>query len=262
MSNESAAIYFNYIRERQAIFDLRRAGGPAPWTKDPILQAHHFCNNRREDDRVTKELRKVVADANTPFNALPYAYALARLFNRASTLSNALAGHVEAVKAQRARGELVFHVAYVVSTCGKSMDKVDYVFDVANEVSGLFVPTNSLAAAFKALRSVDGLGSFMAGQIVADLKNDRYLAEAHDWAAWSCPGPGSKKGLEYIFDQPVTDSNYDYFMGLLQQALPEDIRAMKLHAQDLQNTLCEFSKYWRYLNKMGGRRRVFNPRVV
>lgn len=262
MSNESAAIYFNYIRERQSITDKRAAGLPGPWTNDPVLRAHHFCNNKREDDRVTKELRAVVVEAKVPTACLPATYALARMFNRASTFSNALLGGVEAVKAQRARGELVFHVAYVVSTCGKSMDKVDYVFEVFDRVRDLKVPSVSLQSAFQALRTVDGLGSFMAGQIVADLKNDRYLAEAHDWKTWSCPGPGSKKGLEYIFDRPVTDKTYDQYMAILQQALPEDIRAMNLHAQDLQNCLCEFSKYWRYINKMGGRRRVFQPRVV
>lgn len=269
MSNESAAIYFNYIRERQAIFDRRSAGLPAPWTQDPVLQAHHFCNNRREDDRVTKELRKAVTDTAMPWHALPAAYTLARMFNRYSTVSTALqlmargANWVPAVKAMRERGELIFHVAYVVSTCGKSMDKVDYVDGVVNSVKLLDIKTGSLASVFQALRSVDGLGSFMAGQVVADLKNDPHYAlhDAPDWFTWSCPGPGSKKGLEYIFDRAVTDKTYQFYMEMLQQALPEDIRAMKLHAQDLQNTLCEFSKYWRYINKLDGRRRVFNPRL-
>lgn len=265
MSNESAAIYFNYIRERQSIQDKRSAGQPAPWTNDPVLSTRHFCNNRREDDRVTKELRKVVVGANLPLHALPGAYTLARLFNRASTLSIALENMpnwLPAVKAHRAKGELIFHVAYVVSTCGKRMDKLEYVDGVVNAVNLVNVPMGSLSAAFNALRSVDGLGSFLAGQVVADLKNDRYLAEAYDWSSWSCPGPGSLKGLEYIFDRPVTAKMYDHYMAILQQALPEDIRAMKLHSQDLQNTLCEFSKYWRYINKMGGRQRVFSPRVV
>ena len=70
--------------------------------------------------------------------------------------------------------------------------------------------------------------------------------------------PGSKKGLEYIFDRPINEKNYQYHMEALMAALPDDIRAMKLHAQDLQNCLCEFSKYWRYIHKVPGRKRIYH----
>lgn len=264
-NNEAAAAYFHYVRERDLVLQRRRAGEPQPWTQDRILQAHHFCNNRREDDRITIELRKAVVAAQVPLAGLPAAYVLARMFNLPSTVKLALAaeryGHhwVSMVKAHREAGHKIFHTAYVVSTCGRVMDKVDYVAEVVNNVSKIVVPQLSLRAAFESLRTVDGLGSFMAGQIVADLKNDRYLACAHDWQTWSSMGPGSAKGLGILFGVKVTESNYQHWLSELQLALPEDISAMKLHAQDLQNTLCEFSKYWGYLNNAGGRRRVFTP---
>lgn len=264
MTNEAAEAFFYWIRERERIRVLKESGAPQPWTQNPVLRTQHFCNVRREDDRVTKELRKVVHDAQVPLAQLPYAYTLARLFNRASTLGLVLAcvqnrhNWLPVLKRHRDAGHLIFHVAYVVSTCGKAMDKLDYVDGVANAVKLLDVPTDSLLSAFNTLRSIDGLGSFLAGQVVADLKNDRYLAEAHDWHSFSCMGPGSKKGLEYIFDKPVSEKSYQYCLDALKTALPEDIRAMKIHDQDLQNCLCEFSKFWRITNKMPGRTRTYH----
>lgn len=269
-NNEAAAAYFHYVRERQLIHERRSAGLPAPWTTDRILQVHHFCNNRREDDRVTKELRKAVQAYTlhtAPHYSLPATYALARLFNLPSTVRLALSaincGHhwPRVVKQHREAGYKTFHTAYVVSTCGKVIDKVDYVAGVVENVQKLDVPTASLAEAFDSLRSVDGLGSFLAGQLVADLKNDRYLAEAHDWWTWSSMGPGSKKGLDILFGKGTSERNYEERMEMLRAALPEDIAAMKFHAQDLQNTLCEFSKYWGYITEAGGRRRLFNARL-
>lgn len=263
--NERAAMYFNYIRERQRIADRRASGAPAPWTKDKVLATHHFCNNRREDDRVTKELRSLVLAANLPVYALPATYVLARMLNRASSLATCLqaiktGGHWgEALKAQRERGEKIFHVAYVVSTCGKAMDKIDYVVDVVNAVCEVDVSQKSLDRAYRDLLSIDGLGTFMAGQVVADLKNDRYLVDAPDWFDWCSPGPGSMKGLEYIFGVRVGLKNFQHYFDIIRQALPSDICDMKLHAQDLQNTLCEFSKYYRHTMGISGRSRIFTP---
>jgi hypothetical protein len=262
--NEAAETLFYWIRERELIRELKEKGCPPEWTEDKVLQQYHFCNVHREDDRVTKELRKAVVSAQVPLQHLPFAYTLARLFNRASTLWVVLAeihagrNWLPRVKALRANGGLIFHTAYVVSTCGQSMDKLEYVDGVANAVKTADISRKSLRHAFEDLRKIDGLGSFLAGQVVADLKNDRYLEGVHDWHTWSCMGPGSKKGLEYIFDRPINEKNYQYHMEALMAALPDDIRGMKLHAQDLQNCLCEFSKYWRYINKVPGRKRIYH----
>lgn len=268
--NERAAMYFGYIRERQLIADRRASGAPAPWTMDKVLATHHFCNNRREDDRVTKELRSVVLSANAMLPQLPATYTLARMLNSASSLAACLPGMLEVggggmgwmepLKALRDRGEKIFHVAYVVSTCGRRMDKLDYVAEVVAKVDNIIIDTRTLDLAYRDLLSIDGLGTFMAGQIVADLKNDRYLVDAPDWFDWCSPGPGSMKGLEYIFGTRVGQSNFQHYFDIIRQALPEDIRDMKLHAQDLQNTLCEFSKYYRHTMGISGRSRSFTPR--
>lgn len=258
MNKEALKTFFYWIKERERIRIVRAAGGPKPWTKDPILQTTHFCNVRREHDRVTKEIREVMV--GQPVNMLPAFYTAARMFNKASTarlVVNNWPNFIPAVKQARERGP-IFHTAYVVSTCGRSMDKVDYCAWVIFNVSKLKIDREWCGEAFNQLRTVDGLGSFMAGQIIADLKNDRYLTGAFDWEHWSCMGPGSKKGLEYIFEVPINEGNYLRYMVELTELMPDDIFNMHLHMQDLQNCLCEFSKYWRIKNNMGGRRRPFN----
>jgi alpha-glutamyl/putrescinyl thymine pyrophosphorylase clade 1 len=105
--------------------------------------------------------------------------------------------------------------------------------------------------------TVKGLGSFLCGQIIADLKNDRYLVGAPDWHTFSVIGPGSKKGLDILFNGGTTSVNYQPRLLELQDSLPEEIHRMEIHNQDLQNCLCEFSKYHRYLHNEEGRRRYY-----
>lgn len=254
MNNEALELFWYWIRERESIRRLKESGAWKPWSKDQILNSYHFCNVRREDDRVTKEIRALALKYyNT--EELPAFYAMARMFNHAPSIEIAITKGEDGLKSYRAEGNKIFHTAYVVSTCGKSMDKIDYVKEVSDKVMKIEVPRKSLASAHSALMTVDGLGSFMAGQVVADLRNDRYLTEAWD-KNWCCPGPGSIKGLGYIFGRS-NERLFDDQITELFGEMPSDIIKMNIHAQDLQNCLCEYSKYWRIKNDLCGRRRYY-----
>lgn len=255
-------MFWYWIRERESIRRKREAGDSAPWTKDPILGYYHFCNVRREDDRGTKEIRQVVRSHGVDYWDLPWVYTAARLFNKASTLDYLLergdAGW-EMLRDLKDNGCKVFHTAYVVSTCGQKMDKVDYVEEVVLMVRRKTISTKSLQGAYNDLRMINGMGTFLAGQVVADLKNHMYLEHAPDWITWSVIGPGSKKGLEYLFpNSRVNEGTYDALMKTLVLEMPGDIMAMRLHMQDLQNCLCEFSKYMRHLGHEHGRKRPYH----
>lgn len=249
------------ILEREAIRIQKEAGAERPWTEDPVLHTFRFCNVRREDDRTTVEIR-AVAD-KVALDHLPAFYTLARMLNRAAPLELASyymdhpAKVYETLDMYRTAGNSLFHAAYVVSTCGRKMDKLHYVMQVYEEVLGSEIPDTTLEAAYEALIKVDGLGSFLAGQVVADLKNDRYLLNAPDWSTWSSMGPGSKKGLNLLFNGGTTHGNYQQRMDELERNLPANILALNLHRQDLQNCLCEFSKYHNYLAVGLGRRRYY-----
>jgi hypothetical protein len=109
-----------------------------------------------------------------------------------------------------------------------------------------------------------GLGTFMAAQIVADLKYTPLLMNTIDWYEWAAPGPGSMRGLNMVMDfEPTSNWPPGEWLKALQslneQVTPvlEQLGIDKLHNQDLQNCLCEFSKYEKTRLGMGRPRQVF-----
>jgi len=254
------ARFERWIRTREEARRNKEAGAPRPWTDDPIINSYHFCNVRREDDRVTKELR-ALAQKHYVTAQLPTFYTMARMFNHAPSVEFIIQNGWEAAHdhflQEIAAGRKVYHTAYVVSTAGSPMTKSRYIQGVVQQVGATHVPASSLRAAHAALCGVNGLGSFLAGQVVADLKNDRYLEDAEDWWEWSCIGPGSKKGLDILFGGRTSPVNYHIRMSNLFASLSPDIQNMGIHMQDLQNCLCEFSKYHNYLSGGSGRTRYY-----
>ena len=96
------------------------------------------------------------------------------------------------------------------------------------------------------------MGSFMAAQVVADLKYTALLDKAPDWHTWAASGPGSRRGLNLACGRPVGASwrEADWLSALQQlreALLPRFVDAgwPAPHAQDVQNICCEFSKYTR-----------------
>jgi alpha-glutamyl/putrescinyl thymine pyrophosphorylase clade 1 len=247
-----------WIDERESIRMKREQNLPPPWTVDGIMQRYHFCNVHREDDRGTKEIHAVKSKLGVKPEDLPKFYTAARLFNKASTAELYWQGGIDAVKKYRDAGNTVFHTAYVVSTCGKRMDKVDYVERVIQDIARKPISPLSCAEAYRDLSGTDGLGSFLAGQIIADLKYTPYLAEVHDWWNFAVMGPGSKKGLDFIFQGGTTQTNFMVRLMKLRAALVILDGLPMMHNQDLQNCLCEFSKYMRYQLGLDGRRRPYH----
>jgi hypothetical protein len=100
--------------------------------------------------------------------------------------------------------------------------------------------------------AVKNQGSFMVGQMVADTKYvDPILLEADDWHTWAVSGPGSRRGLNRVTGRPLDGGwNDDVFLDTLtglRNYVNENLPPWmpRLHAQDLQNCLCEFDKYER-----------------
>lgn len=266
MKPELVELFKYWILEREAIRFRRDSHQLPPWTQDKILANNHFCNVRREDDRGTKEIRAVVRlHTWLVIEDLPWVYTMARLFNKASTLDYVLAliksGDENlwqwALREKMSDSEKIFHTAYVVSTNGRPMSKIDFVAEVVDQVRRIKINSTSCAEAFKDLMLVQGIGSFLAGQIIADLKNDRYLEGAEDWRSWACIGPGSKKGLDYIFNERrTTERNFMERLTELREAIYPI--GVDIHNQDLQNCLCEFSKYVAILTNTRGRSRPYH----
>ena len=115
----------------------------------------------------------------------------------------------------------------------------------------------------------EGLGSFMRGQIVADLKYLPFMLEVPDWNTWATPGPGSQRGLNIVYERDM-DTPWpkgEWLMSL--QALSDLVTPMlkgygmdRLHNQDLQNCLCEWSKYTKVATGQGRPRQIFRNRAA
>jgi hypothetical protein len=160
----------------------------------------------------------------------------------------------------------VFNAAYIVSTNGMPMNKIDYVIDIILdalwEARSLYRPKEGTLAEYHTrLTKARGLGSFMAAQVIADIKyappffdEDLFLPTgyADDWYTFAASGPGSRRGLNRVVERPVNSSwreaDWRATLAKLQRNILPHIPqylGSYLHAQDLQNCLCEFDKYER-----------------
>ena len=277
--------FFYWIQERDAIRQYKEAGLPKPWTDDPIFQRYKFCNVRREDDKVTVWIKNNWRDPCRGHPNMWFAMIVARLFNWPETLDAIgfpLSDFTDIKEQWRSllkhrRDHLnykIFTGAYLVSTNGVSMDKVDYILDRVltpiwergqSPVSlweSYGHPSLSLEEYWNHLIMFDGLGSFMAGQVIADLKYvDPVLEKASDWWSWAPLGPGSIRGLNRFAGRDYRKS-LKQEKGLqellqLQQQIEERL-GIKLPVHDVQNCCCEYDKMLRLKKGEGSVRSGYN----
>jgi hypothetical protein len=255
---ERENLFQHWINEREIVRLEKNAGLPRPWTDDPILNSYRFCNVRREDDKVTQWIRKNWSHPSHPNFIL--AMTIARLVNWPETL-NVLDfpyewrpdWFVNVIQQRTLKGLKSWSSAYIVGTNGHAVSKPVYVArtvldPIATRCAQGPWPT-PLRALYGALRAFDGVGSFIAGQIVADAKNTTnspwHLTE--DWYTFVVPGPGSRRGLARLLGKPspykLSDKefmeNFHVARGLATEVISE------LCNQDIQNCLCEYDKYMR-----------------
>lgn len=265
---------------------LRKENGfPKPWSDDRVFQTTYFCNVHRENDKVTRWIRGFTA-GRSDHNLFEYNIALFRFLNFPATIEEVgfkdhhFPNILETQLNNRAaRGEKVWGNAYVITTHGQKMAKATYLaHDVLGKLyerlegvrsacrGGTSPPTCSGAS--KALQYIDGIGSFLAGQIVADLKNSpgHPLYNAEDKATFVEPGPGSIRGCAWfagVSGEYIAKAGPSYFKdyfpqvrGYVDANWPEEVP--RVDNQDLQNCLCEFDKYMRVRNGTGRSKRGYN----
>jgi len=265
-----AKALFGFMQERHAIYTRRQAGQPKPWTRDPILRNYRFCNVYRELDTVTRWIAKNWRDPHTGDPHVWFAMAAARFVNWPDTLAEcgypvpweprvgaySMREHfTNTLLMRHSAGEKVFTGAYIINagTGSKALhvtrgiltplwENREYIREAAT----------SLARFHERLMEFRGMGSFMAGQVVCDAKYTRLLDAAPDWWDWACPGPGSERGLNRVMGRPAGQRWKKgewlpmlLLLKLLVEPLVHDAGMPPVHAQDLQNCLCEFDKYER-----------------
>lgn len=299
--------FFDYAKERYAILLRRRQGRPRPWTIDPILQHHRFCNIFREDDRTTEWFRKNVRDPLDHRPEVLLATVLFRWFNRITTgeaifnqttitdegdvhtafekfLIDGNIGHLKnAIMTYCGDGPYVTG-AFIINT-PTGMTKLDGVLWAFGEfargpwkhVGGELLRFNDpsslghapvrtegmpwvernwgLEAIWTWLQQFPRLGTFMAYEIVTDLRHTAMLGNAYDIFSWANPGPGARRGLSYICggDRHTVPREVRYRAQQIEmmKVLQENTRNTHYwpygwpswEMRDVEHTLCEFAKY-------------------
>lgn len=278
MAGAELTRFADFIIERHEIWRRRASGQQAPWTNDPILQSNRFCNVYRELD---KETRWIAANWRSPNKGDPelwFAMLVARVVNWSPTLAELgypvpwkLPRFLNVLKDRRERGEKVWTGAYMVTTHSAPMDKIDYygyrVLSDAWHGRHMLrpVPREHLATAHGRLVRVHGLSSFIAGQVIADIKWAT-LREAPDWFTWCAPGTGSMRGLNRVLGRsPVARGfnaeEFQQYVATITHNIAPRLRLAymdPISAQDMQNCLCEFDKYERIRLGQGRARNTYN----
>jgi hypothetical protein len=271
-----------WIKEREAIRIRRANNEPPPWSADPIFNEWSFCNVRREDDRVTRWIAHNWREPHRDDPELWFAMVIARFVNWPDTLAEL--GYpvpweperfLNVVHSRKERGEVCFGAAYNISNGGSKAPKGEHL------VNTVFAPLwqplarrrlrpredDTLHSYYGRLKAMNGMGSFMTAQVVADLKYVVPLSNARDFMTFAAPGNGSERGLNRVMGRAVDtrwrndDTWRAAFHQLREQIMPEleRIGLGDLHAADLQNCLCEMDKYERVRLGEGKPKRRFVP---
>jgi len=287
-----------WITERENIRKLKESGRAPPYTQDPVLAYTRYCNVRRMDDKVSKwMLENWYTPGRYPnYRTALIAALLARMINKPETLTAIIGGnrgftHWSYDRAYKAmyeikdRGEAVFTHAYIINGASGG-PKIDQVlgairdcFAGCDQQATRFIVPDSMQRTAEALHGLRGVGSFIAGQVVADLRwvlgdvNDGWWTDRMTWAP---PGPGSSRGMKYLLGiaSPAdmagrgNDLNAKQFLPNLNRLVQlarkhpkvgKVFKERKLEAHDIQNTCCELSKFIRIKYGTGKGKNGYDP---
>lgn len=251
----------DFMCERHKIFIKKNSGFSKPWTNDDILQKYRFCNVYRELDTETKWLAAEWRCRNHKdfwFAALVF-----RFINWHETANDLRwpipwdpERFIRILDERKAAGKKVYSGAYMISTHGVREPKSTYlarslsiIWDRREELRPR--PDDTCSSFYERILQCFDLGSFLAAQVVADVKYHPTLSHANDFDTFVAPGPGSKRGLNRVFERdPKTPfKGADWYVEFYELFATMRILCKDLlppvHAQDLQNCLCEFDKYER-----------------
>jgi hypothetical protein len=269
---------FDFMHERHQIYVRRSRGLSKPWSSNPIFQQWKFCNIYRELDRVSIWIRENWREPHNGDRRMWFAMAVARYINEPETLRDI--GYpvpwkrlrvLRVMEQRQKRGERVFGGAYFLNSIGPKIpsivnDRLDRLWQDAAATTQRLAECTQLAEAYEVLLSQYGFGSFMAAQVIADIKHTSQFSEKRmsDWWTFAASGPGSKRGLARVFGRALTTTTINYarapekrlraswresewqqYIALLKEKIDSLIKKAempRLSMSDLQGALCEYDK--------------------
>jgi hypothetical protein len=266
--------YWRFAAKRQAIYHRRARGEPGPWDSDPILHVYKFTNPYRAADRVSQYLiRHVIYGADLDFASTVLRTLLFKVFNKIETwellehefgeistanFSPASFGRVLANALDA--GASIYSGAYIMPSGPASIRRArKHEMHLAlleslmkdgfpNRLAGC----KSMQSAYALLRTVPGIGPFLAYQFVTDLNYGPSLSFTE--MEFVVPGPGARDGLRKCFTsfgdyaeadviRWVTDRQDAEFQ--TRDLAFESLWGRPLQLIDCQNLFCEVDKYSR-----------------
>lgn len=276
--------FLYFVKERWSIHIKRKTGQPPPWTNDEILRTYRFCNVRREDDRVTRWIHDEWLNPHkNDYDTIIFAMGLARIVNLPSMLE--LIGYPERWNPDRFErimidrkdhGFRTFNSAYMINAVGavKGGYKATYLarcvlaplWKDRKHLGELLRRSVTLDELHKAIMRNHGFGAgFMAAQVIADVKWTPAGKKASDWDTFASWGPGSRRGLNRVCGLDARkpwklEEWKTQLMELRHVVLPKlPLELRNLDNQNLQNCLCEFSKYMKAKTNEGRPKQYFKP---
>jgi len=277
--------FLYWIKERHQIYLKRRMGKPKPWTDDEILQSNFFTCPYRENDKTTQWFREQIRDPYQHDIEVLLATVIFRWFNYIPTgelliehnlltqwdkdLALSVLGHV------RNMGGKVFTGAFMINSPGgeKKLDAIcRRITNVWNDREALYKAArswNTLQEAHRALSKYEGLGGFMAYEIVCDLRYTDVLKDATDVSTWCNPGPGAIRGLYRIMgwdfpkgnnasSPPIPKDCLGIIIGLLGTVRRKLKNMPTFEMREVEHSLCEWDKYERARLNDGRMKRKYN----
>ncbi len=266
------SILWHFADERHRVYLQRVAGQPQPWTRDPVLSTYRFTNAFRAADRVSQYLiRMAYSDHDADDDTLFLRTLLFKIFNRIDTWESIVRAigpptadsfdhrACEALLTERRRaGGRIYSAAYIMPTGGDSgSPKHTMHLRLLRRMLDERLPaklrrSRSLKDAYGLLLAYPTLGPFLAFQYAIDLNYTKLTC--HSESSFVVAGPGALDGLSKCFESLGEYSPDDAILWLSDRQDDEFRRADRpfdglwgrsLRPIDVQNLLCEVSKYTR-----------------
>ena len=286
--------YWRFAARRQALYEARLIGLPAPWTSDPILTRYRFTNCFRAADRVSQfVIRNVAYQGSQAPDEVVFRILLFKFFNRIETWSAltdefgppCIAGfnvrEWSEFLLSLARLGPIYSAAYVIPqpSFGAARKATNHLLLLRQMLDdGLpakLQSSQTMKEAFQVLRAYPGIGDFLAYQFLVDINYSEVLH--FDEMDFIVAGPGARDGIRKCFGaksagheasiiQYMADVQADHFerLGLEFNGL---MGQRMLTLIDCQNLFCETDKYARVAHPevtgRTGRKRIkqlFRPR--
>jgi hypothetical protein len=234
----------------------------------------------RENDRVTVWVKKNWRDPHADDHDLWFAMTVARFVGWPETLAELgypVPWHpmkfLRVVNRRKGLGLKVWTGAYMIRAeslrgvpgRAKELYQAQVVFTPLWQKREMLRPKagDTLNSYHMLLGQFHGFGSFLAGQVVADLKHVEPLRSAIDWDTFACSGPGSRRGLNRVLGRPAVSPWAEDEWRLKAERLREWFNQRweyePLDGQDFQNVLCEVSKMEKVRLGEGRPRAYYHP---